>query len=86
MAAPSITLGAGQVLITNSTSVLGIYSLDNNVQFGTVALVNDLSDKVTVNDSVMYDKDKVQSTLIYGSTLYLLIDEKYISGIETDLP
>lgn len=86
MAAPSITLGAGQVLITNSTSVLGIYSLDNKVQFGTVALVNDLSDKVTVNDSVMYDKDKVQSTLIYGSTLYLLIDEKYISGIETDLP
>lgn len=86
MAAPSITLGAGQVLITNSTSVLGIYSLDNKVQFGTVALVNDLSDKVTVNDSVMYDKDNVQSTLIYGSTLYLLIDEKYISGIETDLP
>jgi len=86
MAAPAITLGAGQVLITNSTSVLGIYSVDNKVQFGTVALVNDLSDKVTVNDSVMYDKDKVQSTLIYGSTLYLLIDEKYISGIETDLP
>lgn len=86
MAAPAITLPSGQVLISKGASVLGIVPIDKPVlQFGSVAAVNDLSDKSSVGDSVMYDT-RYASEFLYGSTIYVIIDEKYISGVETDLP
>ena len=86
MAAPAIILGKGQVLITNSASVLGLISLDNKVQFGVVAAINDLSDRFTVNDAVIYEPTKIIDRLLYGSTIYILINEDGITGTETDIP
>lgn len=84
MAAPAITLGLGQVLITVSGtgSALGVIPIQNPIQFGVVALVNDMCDSCKVNDSVMFDGSKGRQ-LQYGSTIYVLLEEQHISGIET---
>lgn len=85
MAAPSITLGIGQVLITNTSSSLGILPIDKNLKFGTVELVYDSCDNLTVGDFIMYDQRNGQQ-FMYGSTLYILINEQYLSGKEPAAP
>lgn len=85
MAAPSIILGIGQVVITNASTTLGILAIDKNLKFGTVELVYDSCDNFTVGDSIMYDQRNGQQ-FMYGSTIYILINEEHLSGKETDLP
>lgn len=85
MAAPAINLSGTQVLITQAASGLGVVSVDNKTQFGTVSKVSDLCDNVAVGNSVVYDPTKGRS-LIYGSTIYILIDEENISGVEVIIP
>ena len=86
MPTPSIILEAGQVLITQSSSAIGLIPLNGNpTLFGAVVAVNDLSDKISVGDLVMYDSSK-SVDFMYGSTIYTLVDEQYISGTETDVP
>lgn len=88
MAAPDIILSNGQVLVMSGLgSQLGVVPFGNKsfLQFGTVAKINDLCDSVAVDDPVMYDSSKGQ-TLLYGSTIYILIDEQHISGTEIPIP
>lgn len=85
MPAPDIILSKGQMLITQAASVLNIIPINPNINFGTVALVYETCDKVAVGASVMYDNTKT-SQLMYGSTVYLLIDEQYVSGAEVPVP
>lgn len=86
MAAPAIILESGQVLIQKSASVYGLVPINGNpTLFGTVVLVNDLSDGVSVNDAVMYDGSKAKDFL-YGSTIYALVNQEFISGVETVAP
>lgn len=85
MSAPDITLGYGQILVIQSVSGLGVSSTDNKTQFGTVQKVSDLCDSYIVGDSVMYDPTK-GSSLVYGSTIYILINEENISGVEVIPP
>lgn len=81
MAAPDTNLSGTQVLLTQSDSGLGVISLDNKTQFGVIAKVSDLCDNVAVGNYVMYNpKDGRQ--LLYGSTIYILINEESISGVE----
>lgn len=81
MSAPDIILPRGQVMIQQTTSQLGIVSLDNKYNFGLVIAVSDVSDRYAAGAYVMYEQDKV-SKFLYGSTFYFLIDEQYISGEE----
>ena len=81
MAAPDITLGKGEVLLVSSTSGLGVLSLDNKIGFGTVELTSDLTDRVTIGDSVSYRTDSAKR-LMYGSTVYILTTEENVSGVE----
>lgn len=85
MAAPDITLGFKEVLLTQSSSVLGVISIDNKTQFGVVAKVSDLCDRFTVGDYVTYDPAKGR-ILLYGSTQYIFINEDNISGEEVSPP
>lgn len=85
MAAPDTNLSGTQVLLTQSDSGLGVISLDNKTQFGVIAKVSDLCDNVAVGNYVMYNpKDGRQ--LLYGSTIYILINEESISGVEVIIP
>jgi len=78
---PDITLPKPYVLITQSDSELGLVSVDNNIQFGQVALTYDTSDRVVTGQLVMYDATKT-STLMYGSTLYQLVSDEFVTGQE----
>lgn len=54
MALPDIVLNKGQIVLTQTTPVS--IELDNSgFQFGTVAIINDLCDRYTVNEVVLYD-------------------------------
>lgn len=82
MAAPSITLANGEVLVTESSSTLGIYGFDyGEIKFGTVQAVYATSDKTTVGDAVMFNPKNAKQ-FFYGSTRYLIINENNISGKE----
>lgn len=85
MAAPNIDLGTGEVLVTQSNSGLGIDPLKSGLNFGLVAKINDLCDSVAVNDLIMYDATKGKN-IWYGSTIYTLINEENISGVEVIPP
>lgn len=85
MAVPDITLGAKEVLVTQGASGLGLTSIDNKTQFGIVAKVSDLCDNFIVGDSIMYEQTKGRS-LMYGSTMYVLLTEENISGKEIIIP
>lgn len=85
MAAPSITLSNGQILLTSSSSILGLYAINTGskvpIAFGFVAAVSASVDGIAVDDNVMFDPDKAQK-VIYGSTIYYLVDQQYVSGNE----
>lgn len=85
MPGPNIILDKGQMLITQAASILNIIPITTKMNFGTVALVYETCDKVAVGASVMYDNSKT-SQFVYGSTIYLLIDEQYVSGAEVPAP
>lgn len=81
MSAPNIVLPYGWVLLQQSASGLGLIFIDGKLSAATVALVYDTSDNLAVNDYVIYDSTKgIQ--VMYGSTIYVMIDEQYISGTE----
>ena len=86
MAAPNISLTGTQVLVTQSASGLGVVSLDNMTQFGVVQKVSDLCDRVIVGSYVNYELNKIIDRLLYGSTIYILINEENISGVEVIPP
>lgn len=80
-ALPDITLQKGQVLITQSDSSIGLVSVDNTLLFGQVEMVYATSDRITVGNVVMFDSQKAKR-IMYGSTIYYLIDDEYVSGQE----
>lgn len=85
MSAPDINLAKGEILLTQSNSSLGVIPLQSGLNFGVVVKVNDLCDAVSVADSVMYDSTKGKQ-IRYGSTMYVLINEENISGVEVISP
>lgn len=86
MPAPDITLPSGYVLITDSASALGLLPVGSSeISFGTIAAVNDLTSSYSVADPVMYSLSKSER-FMYGSTIYVLIKEEFISGTENPIP
>lgn len=85
MPAPDISLSSGEILVTQGVSGLGVISVDGKVSFGVVAKVNDLSDNVIVGSYVMYESAK-GIKLIFGSTMYVLLNEDHVSGVEVIPP
>lgn len=86
MAAPAINLSGTQVLLTQSASGLGVVSIDNKTQFGIVQKVSDLCNNVAVGNYVNYEVDAIIDRLMYGSTIYILINEENITGLEVIPP
>lgn len=85
MAAPDIILSRGEVLVTNSSSGLGILPSDNKLSFGVVQAVSDVTNNFIVGDSVLYKTESGRS-IMYGSTIYIILTEDNISGSEVIPP
>jgi len=82
MSAPNITLPYPFILLTPSNSGLGIGFIGNSpMKFGTVAAVYSTSDRVAVAQSVIYDSRQGQQ-FIYGSSIYIMISDEFVTGQE----
>ena len=78
MAAPSLILNKGQILLIESYSFNGIVLTNNDYIFTNVVSVNALSELYSVGDSVTFNP--IDATLlIFGtSTYYLTTEDKII--------
>lgn len=76
MPAPPIILSRPYILVTASESVLNIQSEKSGFIFGYVEAVYDTCDDVTVGQRVLF-APKQDKALLYGSTIYYLVDETH---------
>lgn len=76
MAAPDVILKTGTILVTQTTSVLGIEMVTQGFLMGYVELVNDLSDSTAVGDIIVFNQKEVIASFVYGSSVYYVLNEK----------
>jgi hypothetical protein len=81
-----IILPAGQAIVTLSSSSLSLAANGIALNFGTVQRVNQISDKLVVGQSIMFDKGKAIPFMIISGTTFFLINEDDITLYETALP
>lgn len=82
MSAPSIILPAPFALVRKvSSDLLGIKFAGSNLVPGVIDLIYATSDFYVAGNYIIFDPSK-GSQIVYGSTIYILIDEKYIYGNE----
>lgn len=71
---PNIILGKGQLLVTLSYSGEGVVSIGTDFRFGYVEMVYDGCTKTEVGRKV-YFPFKEARQILYGSTMFFLVDE-----------
>ena len=72
--APDIVLNRGQLLLSQTTSSLGILSDTSGLLFGVVKIIYPTSENRTVGDIVLFNPDDA-IRIIYTNVTYYLIDE-----------
>jgi len=82
MALTDITLDKGKVIVMLSDSYSGMVGSGVSLNFGTVQRVNQLSDKTTVGQSVLFDIKKATPFMIISGQTFYLVDEADISSSE----
>jgi len=86
MALSDLILNTGEVVVVLSTSELGIAPDGVALNFGSVQLVNQLSDKTIVGQSVWFDIGKATPFMIISGTTFYRLNESDISARETIIP
>lgn len=80
MPIPSIVLGNGKMLATQTTDFSGIEIQTEGYLIGVIDDVYESADKVVVGDTFIFkESDAIQ--LKYGSTIYYYLDIENIQGI-----
>lgn len=82
MALTDIALGKGKVIVMLSDSYSGMVGNGVSLNFGTVQRVNQLSDKTTVGQSVLFNIEKATPFMIISGQTFYLVDEADISSSE----
>ena len=85
MAVTDIILNSGEVVVILSDSILDIVAVDNSLNFGTVQAVNQLSDKTTVGQSVLFNIKKAVPFQIISGTTFYKVNEDDLQFSETPL-
>lgn len=78
MAAPSLVLNRGQILLIESYSLNGIVLTNNDYIFTTVVSVNSLSELYQVGNFVTFDPSGATLLIFDNSTYYLTTEDKII--------
>jgi len=81
-----LILGGGEVVVILSDSSIGIVGVDTGVNFGTVQLVNQLSDKTTVGQTVWLDIKKATAFMVISGQVFYKVKETDITAAETFAP
>ncbi len=82
MALSDIILGTNEAIVILSDSTLGIVSAGKALNFGSVQAVNELSDKTTVGQSVMFDISKATPFMIISGQIFYKVNEDDITLTE----
>lgn len=77
-----ILLQAGEVLVTESSSIAGVTETTSGYMFGEVVAVSDLIENAAVGQNVLFDIKKAVSTFKISVTRYWVINENIISLTE----
>lgn len=86
MALADIILDKGKVILIKAASSSGMVGTDKGLNFGIVQMVNQLSDKTTVGQSVLFNEERsIPFMIISGQTFYL-VDEADITSSEIYVP
>ncbi len=81
-----LTLAAGEVVVILSDSTAGVAANGVAINFGTVQLVNDLCDTVSVGNSVWFDKTNAIPFMIISGQTFYKVKETDISATESYIP
>jgi hypothetical protein len=76
MPAPDVTLNSGQVLLTQTSSLLSIDASGTGLQFGEVELVSELDDRFSVGDVVLFDPKDANQLSFSGAIYFLTTEDK----------
>jgi hypothetical protein len=83
---PDITLNYPKVLATLSNSTLGIgFEQAFGWAFGTVQKVFPTCDNLVVGNSILFEPEKWPK-LVYGSSIYYLVDQDNAAFVENPAP
>lgn len=86
MAVTDIILKSPYVLLTQNDGYTGLLPVTNNlIRYGTIAHIYDTSDFFSVGQVVMFDLSK-GSSFMYGSTIYTMISDEFLTGQEIPPP
>ncbi len=80
-----LILGKGEVVVILSNSSIGVVGDNTGINFGIVQLVNQLSDKTVVGQSVWFDITKALEFMIISGQKFYKVQEQYISASEPEL-
>ena len=80
MPIPSLTLGAGKMLATQTASMDGIEIQTEGYLFGIIDSIYDAADNLVAGDTFLF-KESDAIMLKYGSTIYYFLDVQNIQGI-----
>lgn len=81
-----ILLQAGEILVTQSDSIVGVTDTPSGFQWGSIVQVSDLSNNAVVGNNVLFNPDKAVSSFKISVTDYWIITEDQISMTEEFLP
>lgn len=76
MAAIDIILNAGQIVLSQSTSWTGIVLDDSPLLFGSVEVINDLTDRFEVGNNVLFDPTNATKFSYSGIEYFLTTEDK----------
>ena len=76
MAVPDIIINKGQIVLSQSTSGWGIVMDNNDFLFGSVEIVNDLTEQYSVGDIVLFDPQGAKLFMYDDGTYYLTTEDK----------
>lgn len=82
MALEDIILGKNEVVVVLSDSTLGLVAVDDALNFGTVQLVNQLSNKTTVGQSVLFDIKTATTFRVISGIVFYKVNENEITLTE----
>ena len=85
MPAPDVVLPKPYVLVSEAASTLEGSAAGSNINFGTIDLIYETSDRFVVGDTVMYISEG-QTLVSYSGVTYALITEDKILNKEVVAP
>jgi len=86
MALSDIVLGKNEIIVVLSDSYSGMVAVNDALNFGVVQVVNQLSDKTTVGQSVLFDVKQALPFMIISGQIFYKVNEDNITLTEVIPP